>query len=472
MSTLIRRCQVPGRTGSVDVRLRATRIAQIAPDLAPAQDEHVIDAGGGALLPGLHDHHIHLVALAAALSSVHCGPPEITDAASLGALLRNHNSAGDDWLRGIGYHPSVAGDIDRHWLDRHIPDRPARIQHRGGRLWVLNSKGLAHLQLSDNTTAGDAPQGVEYHDGAPTGRLLECDTWLRQRLGGTLPCLSEASALLASVGITGITDTTPSNGPVQWAHFAAMHSSGKLRQTVRMMGGADLPSAAPAPGLTCGEYKVHLLESQLPAFEALVEEIEAAHRDARAVAVHCVTRTELVFTLAALEAAGSVAGDRIEHASVTAPDLLESIAALGLRVVSQPHFVAERGDQYLAEVDAVDIPSLYRLRSFSDAQIPLAAGSDAPFGTSNPWIAMQAAVERQTRDGASIGAGEALSPEAALALYTGTPQAPGLSAREVAEGATADLCLLATPWEAVRDRLADARVQATWIAGELAYLAD
>ena len=35
-----------------------------------------------------------------------------------------------EWLRGTGYHESVAGELDRHALDRWVPARPVRVQHR------------------------------------------------------------------------------------------------------------------------------------------------------------------------------------------------------------------------------------------------------------------------------------------------------------------------------------------------------
>ena len=58
----------PGATSRdlVDVRLVNGVIAAIGPDVRPEEGDEVIDARGGALLPGLHDHHLHLAALAAA----------------------------------------------------------------------------------------------------------------------------------------------------------------------------------------------------------------------------------------------------------------------------------------------------------------------------------------------------------------------------------------------------------------------
>jgi hypothetical protein len=133
-------------------------------------------------------------------------------------------------------------------------------------------------------------------------------------------------------------------------------------------------------GVTRGPFKIHLHEARFPEFDAVVASIQAAHGQGRVVAVHCVTLAELVFTLAALREAGVMAGDRIEHASVTPDEQLREIAGLGLAVVVQPNFVAERGDAYLADIPPEDWPYLYCLRAFREAGVVMAGGSDTPFG--------------------------------------------------------------------------------------------
>ncbi|MGL4565437.1 MAG: hypothetical protein ACRCVD_09085, partial [Halioglobus sp.] len=65
--------------------IRATGIG-----LRPDAGDGDIDAGGGLLLPGLQDHHIHRLARAASLDSVRCGPPDISGVDELAALLRDH----------------------------------------------------------------------------------------------------------------------------------------------------------------------------------------------------------------------------------------------------------------------------------------------------------------------------------------------------------------------------------------------
>lgn len=158
-------------------------------------------------------------------------------------------------------------------------------------------------------------------------------------------------------------------------------------------------------------------------------------------------------------------GDRIEHAAVTPPEQLIEMALLKLTVVTQPGFIAERGDIYLGEVEPQDQPWLYRLRSFVEAGVPLALSSDAPYSQANPWLTLVAATTRLTAGGAVVGADERMTSEQALACMCADLQAPGGPARRVAVGRSADLCLLPLPWQAARTELARMQPVQTWRNG-------
>jgi predicted amidohydrolase YtcJ len=450
-----------------DVRIDGSRIAALGPRLQRQGDEQVVDAEGAALLPGLRDHHLHLFSLAAARASVSCGPPRFNTVEQLAARLREAADDGEGgWIRGIGYHESVAGEIDRHWLDRQVPNRPLRVQHRSGRLWILNSCALKNLCAVDAQAGADP---LERIDGKLTGRLYDADDWLRTRLGGERPSLRPLSRWLASLGVTGLTDTSPGNTQADLRHFAGAAACGDLLQELLMMGDGSLDGAADQPGVRCGPRKFHLHEHDLPDFDQLCAEIRRSHLARRGAAFHCVTRTDLVFALSALQAAGSSADDRIEHAGIAPPELLPQLSGLGVTVVTQPNFIEERGDAYLAQVERAEQPWLYRLRGFLDAGIPLAAGTDAPFGEAHPWKAMAAAVSRRTRGGKTIGAGEALLPEEALKLFISALSAPGRRYASLAVGATADLCLMTAPWALLRNDLAKASVRMTIKAGKVIW---
>lgn len=439
-----------------DVRVERGVVAEIGA-LDPGEEERVVNAGRGLLLPGLHDHHIHAAAFAASLTSVMCGPPDVSDADGLAAALRAVR--GRDWLRGIGYHESVAGMLDATSLDRIVADRPVRVQHRSGRMWFFNSAALDILLSNDSP-----PPGLD----RATGRLFDEDAWLKRALRGRPPPLATVGTMLAQAGVTGLTDMSPANDAAIAGHFAAQNSDGSLPQRVLFAGRLELDERDMVGTMQLGPAKLHLHESELPPFEEAIAFVAAAHDRGRNVAVHCATEVELVFALAAIAAAGAERGDRIEHASVAPDTAIEEIARLGLAVVSQPHFIAERGDQYRVEVELELRQLLYRLRSFSDAGVTLAGGSDAPFGGGNPWVSMAAAVSRRTGQGARIGSAEALRPEQALDLYLRAPEALERR-RKVAVGAAADLCLLDRSWAAARGDLAAVGVRGTWIGGRMVF---
>ncbi|MDT0575195.1 amidohydrolase family protein [Croceicoccus sp. F390] len=423
-----------------DVRIRAGQISEIG-QLRPSASEQVLDAAGGALLPGLHDHHIHLNACAAARQSVSCGPPDVASAEDLVAVLVH--APGTGWLRGIGWHASATGEIDRHWLDRHGPDRPIRIQHRGGRMWIVNSLAMEQMQIAEPAD----------------GRLIDHDAALAAART-QVPDLATLGRELLRYGITGVTDVTPRNDDSDAEHYAR---SG-MAQRIAVMAGPQMRDGG-SSGLPVVARKLHYHDHDLPSLARLVTVIAAEHERDRPVAAHCVTQAELWLTLAAMEEAGCHAGDRIEHAAICDEEALATIRRLGITVVTQPLFLQERQAAYRSEVPGYQHADLWRLGSFLRHGVALAAGSDAPFGGIDPWHAMAAACRRPE----GFGTDEAISPEAALALYTKPLHHAGAPPRQVSEEAQADLCLLTQAWGAVRQDLAGACVRATIAGGRLVY---
>ncbi|WP_448628222.1 amidohydrolase family protein [Geodermatophilus sp. URMC 64] len=440
---LIRGAEVAGHRA--DVRVSGDRVAEVAASLERAPAEEVLDARGGALLPGLVDAHLHLMALATTAASVRCGPPEVRDAGGLAAALAAAPPGADGWVRGVGYAESVAGDLDAAALDRLHGARPVRVQHRSGALWVVNTAGAEELGLA----TADAPGIERGPDGTPTGRLWRADAWLRGRLPASPPDLAPVGRRLAELGITAVTDATPD---LDDAALDALAAAG-LPQRLTVLG-APLDRPLP-PHLAAGPQKIVLADSGLPGLDELADRIRAAHAAGRAVAVHCVTREALVLLLAALDTAGRHPGDRVEHAALVPAELIGRLR--GLTVVTQPGFLADRGDDYLRDVPPDEHDDLYRCRSLVDAGVAVALSSDAPFGPLDPWAVLAAAVTRRTRSGRVVGAAERLSPGAALDRLT--------DGRRVVPGAPADLVLLDRP---LADQLAEptaAAVRAVLIGG-------
>jgi predicted amidohydrolase YtcJ len=460
---------------TVDVRIGGGVICSVEDGIRPRPGERVIEAGGGAVLPGLHDHHLHLFSMAAALRSVPCGPRDVRGWSGLASSLAQaaDRAPAGEWVRGVGYHESVAGELDRLALDAMVPDRPVRVQHRSGQLWMLNSAGLRAL-------------GVEVARHRGDGRLYRGDEWLRTRRPEAEPSeqdLTAVSRALAAAGVTGVTDATVSNGLSEASSVRDALSLRRLVQHVHLMGRddrvaeteaaegeGDRSEGDPTPELVPAQLKVVLHDDDLRGPDDLAACFAKAHQMDRGVAVHCVTRAELVVALEAFRLAGVDRRDRIEHAGVVPDELVMTMAALRLTVVTQPNFVAERGDTYERELDTDEVDLLYRLASLDRAGVPVGAGTDAPFGRPDPWAAMAAAVSRQTVEGEVLGPAERVSPERALALFTSPPGSPGGRPRRVAAGSPADLVLLGLPWRAARRELTKDLVRATVVRGELVHL--
>ncbi|MFF0499854.1 amidohydrolase family protein [Nocardia aobensis] len=453
----LRRADLFGH-GLGDCRLRNGLIAEIGPILRPHPDETVIDCDNGALLPGLADHHLHLAAMAAAAESFDIAR---VSRSTLATVMSRVPPGPDGWVRVVGYDDETHGFLDRYSLDEWRCIGPVRVQHRSGALWVVDSDALREL----GADTADHP-GVERDElGRPTGRLWRADSWLRETLGGHRPDMAAVSRRLVAVGITHVADASPDAGPATVAADAV--AGDHIVQHVMLMAEASGP--ADHPRLAVGPVKIVVADHDLPELDTLVSRIRRAHAQHRSVALHCVSRVALALTLAALRDAGHREGDRIEHCAVADDAALAEIAALQLRVITQPTLVARRGDDYWARAEPQDRADLWRYGSLLRAGIRTAPSSDAPYGDPDPWFCLRAAATRRTASGRVLGSDERVEGRIALRGMLSRLSDPGGAARRIERGHAADLVLLDPP---LRDALLNPRaehVRGTFIMGEIRY---
>jgi predicted amidohydrolase YtcJ len=413
---LIRRATLlDGRVADVRV---GEWVVDVAPSLPPEPGEDVLDARLGAVFPGLHDHHLHVRAAAAALDSLPLGPPAVRTEAEFVDALAAAQPGSDGWIRAIGYHDSVAGELDRARLDALVPRTPLRVQHRGGALWILNSAALTRIGLAEHAD----------------GRLRSTDP-RSATVPRREPDIAGLGRRLTGYGVTGITDATPDLSADDLAELTS-----HLRQRLHKL----------APGKK-------ILHDDALDLDALTNWIAERHTAGVPVAVHCVTAAQLVVTIAALKAAGPHSRDRIEHAAMVPDDAVADLVDLGVTVVTQPNFVAERGEQYRHDIPPDEQPQLWRLASLIAAGVPVAASTDAPFGALDPWAAMRAAVDRPGP--------ERVPAAQALRLFLGRADQPA-HPRTVEAGQPADLCVLDVPPDEALRTLASDMVAATIIVGQ------
>jgi predicted amidohydrolase YtcJ len=424
----------------------ALRVSDGKLDFAVARQpsDQLIDGKGWVLLPGLHDHHLHLLALAARYASVDLGGVLLLDDIRDRLAL----APPGPMVRAVDYDERAAGLPDASLLDRWCSSRPLRLADRTGALWVLNSAAMDMIKHLD------LPKGAERDPtGRPNGRFWREDRWLGEKLPRVPLDLYGLGRRLASFGLCALTDAGAHNGPAEAEILA-----GSLPQSLTLMGSEALQ---PGHGYQLGPLKLLLDERELPDFDATVKRIAAAHEVGRNAAAHCVTESELAFYLAALDAAGGASpGDRIEHGGMIPQPFIAEISRMGLTVVTNPSFIHDRGDRYRDTLASESWRDLYRAKSLQRVGIPLLAGSDAPYASVDPWLAMRTARDRLTSAGFAIGKEESLPPLEALRLYTDG---------DLENRSAANFILCEGDLAGVLTDLDAARVRLTVIGGEPAY---
>jgi predicted amidohydrolase YtcJ len=444
--------------------LAVGRAAELAPLRGPGTE--VVDLGGRRLLPGVHDAHMHLLSLARRDRHADCsGARSLVE---LGLALSGHGASlpAGEWVVGVGYderrlpgrrHPSRAD------LDRLVPGRPVRLQHRGMHLDILNSLALDELAPADRA-----------HGDPESGRFFEAGRRLRRRRAPVSQIRTDLAALanlLLRRGVTAVQDASVGNDAESWELFRAAKEAGDFPLDLAMMSGGplDLDPLA-SEGLTVGPVKALAVEGGDPA--ELDESVRRARAAGRAVAIHAVTEAELVLALAALGRASPRHGprrgpDRIEHASLIPEAMLAELRAAGVMVVGNPALTYGRGDAYLEATPAGCRSWLHRVRSLSAAGVRYAVGSDAPVGEPGPEPALRTLTSRRTRAGRRLNRDEAIGPATALGALTLEPARAIGRQREVgrvAPGQLANLAVFDELPELGEARLTIVRGQVRWRA--------
>ncbi|MEX1254203.1 MAG: amidohydrolase [Dehalococcoidia bacterium] len=489
----------PRRPRARAVAVQGGRIAAVGTEVealaAAGPNSQRIDCAGGALLPAFIDAHCHLLSYAASLRSVDCTGARSIDDIMQAVRDRAAGTPPGQWVRAFGYEETSLREgrhPDRHDLDAAAPDHPVRLVHRSGHASVLNSAALRSAGIDIATE--EPPGGVIERDlstGEPSGVLLGMERVI-DRIAPPLPYealaagVREASGRLLSAGITCVVDATHTNGPVEWALFERLIAGGALDIDVVLMEGiehlGELPESAAGGRLRRGPVKIilHELGDHIAPDEAeLARQVWAVHTAGRQVAIHAVGERTVAATTSAIESAlRRLPRDdhrhRIEHCGLLPEGLAPRLARLSIVVVSQPGFVAERGERYLQLVPPEQLASLYAFRTLTEAGVSLAAGSDAPVTAPVPLASVAAAIDRATPSGRSVGPEQAVTAGEAIRWWTARAAHSAFLENErgmVRAGLRADLLLLAAdPLDMTPGDLRAAAVEAVWQGGKAALI--
>jgi predicted amidohydrolase YtcJ len=482
----------------------------------------VIDAKGGAIVPGFEDAHAHMLAGGLALNEIDLRDArtvtEIEDIVRVWAAVHPER----DWVTGRGWDADAFGDglPTRQLLDQLVPDRPAVLLSRDGESAWLNSQAL---QLASVNRRSESPaHGVIVKDarGEPTGVLRGEALAL---VTAAMPQLDRADQLAAlRAAITeahrrGVTSIQNAGGATdELALYDELRRQGELDVRVYAAVSASAPLSADDlerleqlrakydndPVLKFGAVKLVLdgrtaadTASMLDRADSAEPRIAAAELD-RVVAeldrrgfqimIHAAGDRAVRMALDAFENAAAQnpapargRRHRIEHAEAIDPDDLPRFRALGVMASMQPYHgspdesVMARWSAGAANDPA---PRAFGYGSITRAGGEVAFGSDWPAVALNPLLGLHVAVSRTTPEGEPAGGwqpGERLSLQDALDAYTRNAAWASFDEHRkgtIARDMLADLVVLSKDILTLpASRLAEATVEVTIFDGKVVF---
>jgi predicted amidohydrolase YtcJ len=473
----------------------------------------VVDLRGKFVCPGFNDAHLHFASGGASLLRLNLAGMSLAEVRSaVGEAVKKARPG--EWVYGRGWdHTRWPGETlpKKQDLDDVSGDVPVVLSRIDGHVVWANSRALT-LSGIDARTAAPPGGEVERAGGEPTGILKESATGLLRR-GPAAVVGKQGSALEAALeearrfGVTSIQTGGESIEP-----YLRLHEAGKLTVRVYVWGelGGNVDRYAELKKTTADHPTVRqgclkgfadgtLGSGTAAMFEPYADDpsktgllqwtpdrlkaaVAAADKAGLQVAIHAIGDRGIAVALDAFDAARRANGarearHRVEHVQVIRPADVARFRTLGVVASVQPCHVTN--DQRWAEKrvgrDRCEAGG-YLWKTFLDAQVPLAFGTDWPVEPLDPPANLYAAVTRQLPDGTPDGGWfprERLTMEQALDAYTLGAAFAEFAEKEkgsIEPGKRADLVVLDTNLlkASPREVLA-AKVVATIFDGKVVY---
>ena len=442
-------------------------------DLAPSAGT-TVDLGGGTLLPGFGDGHVHPL-----WGGVEMAGPQVREATSVAQVaqaVRGYAAEhpDEDWILGGPYEATLAphGLLDARWLDEAVPDRPVALQSTDHHCAWVNTEALRRAGVDAATPDPPAGTVARRADGSPLGTLVEwsaMDLVLRHAPrpseADKQEGIERATALLASTGVTWAQEAAlapedvgaylavaglgrlsvrvnialraePGEWPGQRAEFATARAAAAASsvagqvsaRTVKIFADGVIEAGTAA---LLAPYDDAPESCGLPVWEPRELAVAAAAFDADGfqLHVHAIGDAGVRCALDAIEHVIEVNGPRdrrpvVAHTQLVAPEDLPRFAALGVIANFEPLWT--QLDPVQTELTLPRIGPARGARQFPMATLlgsgaVLSMGSDWPVSSCRPLEGLPAAVTRQTTAGEPAGGWvpeQRLPAAAALAAYT------------------------------------------------------
>ncbi|MEM1516624.1 MAG: amidohydrolase [Thermofilum sp.] len=402
-----------------------------------------LDLEGRLVVPGLRDAHTHLFSTALSYSGVDLKSARSIEEVKEIVRRKAAELGPGEWVVGRGWDQEKLEEKrvpSREDLDEAAPRNPVILVRVCGHAAVINTKAAEALGL-----AGKAPEGLERfvvkEDGRLTGLLLEdAVAWAlgkvpKPSLRVVKPLICRVLGEYLSYGVVSL--HSMSAGPDELSIISTLEREGLLNvkyeaYVAHEQVGEIPPGAAHlvrgVKAFADGSFGARTAALREPYSDAesagtlLMKAEQIAELARRAAARGLDTAVHAIGDLAVeqvLEGARLAKTElRIEHASLTPPDLLERISELKLRVSVQPHFILS--DTWIVDRLGYRARWVYAYRSLLSTGATLMGSSDSPVEPLNPWLGIYAAVNRGGPEGLPIHsytASERISFKEALSIY-------------------------------------------------------
>jgi len=471
--------------GPFDVFLARGVIADIAPAGALPARGVVLDGTGCTLIPGLWDHHVHVMQWA--LESQRAPLGQATSAAHAASLM-GEAPVVDGRRVGAGFRDAFWGDAPTlEQLDAATGETPAYLINADVHSVWLNSAAF-RLEGFTADASGLLREAPAFEI---SRRLNLVDPSVGDRL------VQQMATDAASRGVVGLVDLDMAWNEEAWTRrtqggFDTLrvefgiypeHLPRALADELRT---GDVARGAASDLVRVGPFKVitdgslgtrtaacshaypgdphnHGLLTVEPS--ALVELMTRATGGGLACAIHAIGDVANTHALDAFAMTGATG--TIEHAQLVAHADIPRFGRLGVTASVQPeHAVDDRDLTDTIWAGQTALP--YPLAALAATGANLALGSDAPVSPLDPWAALAGAVFR-TRDGR-----EPWHPDQALDMSTALAASTHLGSSHsavIAPGARADLVLCERdPFASDQEELRSMRVAATLLDGRLTHV--
>jgi predicted amidohydrolase YtcJ len=490
-----------------------------------AKGTQTFDARQMTIVPGFIDCHNHAPGNTL-LYEVIVGNPYVVEFVTIASIIdklraRARETPPGTWVEGYFFDDTKVKDnrqLNVHDLDQVSKDLPVVVQHRGGHTSYYNSKALEMADINRNTpnpAGGTFDRDAEGNlNGRVTDRarnalnkvgkrrtFTEAEMMQRDRDGlayiskqfvryGVTSVHHEGGNLAALQQVRARGDllhrvSYEANGKVLDAMIAGGMMTGFGDEWIRLGATSEhtvdgsfsertMALSTPYPDVE-PPYKGNVTETQ----DELNGWIERVHRAGIQVNCHANGDVAIDMVLTAVERGQrlfprSDARPKITHCTLINDELVRRIKAAGVVPAAFTSYAYYNSDKFVFYGEEL-MKRCMAYRSFLDAGIPVAAGSDFSPGPFDPRMAIQGMVTRTGWDGKTWGANQRISIEEALRVNTlnGAYNSHEEAVKgSITPGKLADFVVLSDDLFTIdREKIKDVQVVRTVVGGMTVYQA-